>query len=276
MDRDRERQGLSATPRPARVDLRGLEIDALTEQQALDLMFSAMHGSEGGVVLTPNIDHLRRHTSRPDVRAAYATAELVLADGMPLVWASRLQGTPLPERVAGSDLIWSVSATAAREDRSVFLLGGAPGVAPLATQRLKTKYRQLRVAGEHCPPFGFLTNEAQLHEMKLAVSASTPDIVFVGLPSPIAERAIEQLRPLLPHAWFLGLGVSLSFVSGDVPRAPNWTHRIGLEWLWRLLHEPRRLFARYILEGLPFVFGTLFRSLLVRLRSNAHKPAATL
>ncbi len=275
MDRDRERHGLSATPRPARVDLRGLEIDALTEQQALDLMFGALRGGEGGIVLTPNIDHLRRHTSSPDVRAAYAEADLVLADGMPLVWASRLQGTPLPERVAGSDLIWTVSAAAARENKSVFLLGGAPGVAPLASERLQTKYRHLRIAGEHCPPFGFLTNKAQLGEMRLAVTAAAPDIVFVGLPSPVAERAIEQLRPLLPNAWFLGLGVSLSFVSGDVRRAPSWMHRTGLEWLWRLLHEPRRLFARYILEGLPFVLSTLLGALLVRLRADAHKGTVT-
>lgn len=249
-----------------RIALRGLGIDALTEAQAIERLFARLARGRGGVVLTPNLDHLRRHARQPDVRPAYAKADLVLADGMPLVWASRLQRTPLPERVAGSDLIWTVAAHAARQGRSVFLLGGAAGVAPLAAARLVERFPTLRIAGQHCPPLGFLESEAQLARLQREVRAAEPDIVFVGLPSPTAERVIALLRPLLPETWFLGLGVSLSFVSGDVRRAPRWTQHMGLEWLWRLSQEPLRLCRRYLIEGLPFACTLLGGAALTRWR----------
>lgn len=249
-----------------RIALHGLSIDALTERQAVDILFGSLGAGRGGVVLTPNLDHLRRYTRQSTVRPAYARADLVLADGMPLVWASQIQGTPLPERVAGSDLIWTISERAAEASRSVFLLGGAPSVAPIAAERLIERFPKLRIAGHHCPPFGFLDDDVQMHSVREAVHRTRPDIVFVGLPSPTAERVIEQLRPLLPGTWFLGLGVSLSFVSGDVRRAPLWTHRIGLEWLWRLCQEPRRLSRRYLVEGLPFALGLLGSAMFTRWR----------
>jgi N-acetylglucosaminyldiphosphoundecaprenol N-acetyl-beta-D-mannosaminyltransferase len=191
------------------------------------------------------------------VRPAYRKADLVLADGTPLVWASRIQGTPLPERVAGSDLIWTISRRAAELSRSVFLLGGAPGVAPVAAERLVERFPKLRLVGYHCPPFGFLEARSHMRMLSEEVHRASPDVVFVGLPSPTAEQVIQRLQPLLPNAWFLGLGVSLSFVSGDVRRAPVWTQHLGLEWLWRLGQEPQRLARRYLVDGLPFAVSLL-------------------
>jgi N-acetylglucosaminyldiphosphoundecaprenol N-acetyl-beta-D-mannosaminyltransferase len=170
--------------------------------------------------------------------------------------------------VAGSDLIWTIAERAARFGRSIFLLGGAPAVAPLAAARLRERFPGLRIAGHHCPPFGFLQDESQLSRLRSAVLGAAPDIVFVGLPSPTAELVIARLQPLLPSAWFLGLGVSLSFVSGDVRRAPLWTQRAGLEWLWRLSQEPLRLCRRYLLEGLPFAFRLLGGAMLARWRTR--------
>jgi N-acetylglucosaminyldiphosphoundecaprenol N-acetyl-beta-D-mannosaminyltransferase len=239
---------------PDRVPLHGLPIDPLTEDEAMDRLFSRLAGGQGGVVLTPNLDHLQRYAKDPHVRAAYLDADLVLADGMPLVWASRLQGTPLPERVPGSDLIWSISRRAASESTSVFLLGGAPGAAGAAAARLVDVCPGLQVAGVHFPDFGFLERREEVRTMVDVVCRAAPDIIFVGLPSPTAEAAIRVLQPRLPQAWFLGVGVSLSFVAGDVRRAPRWTRRAGLEWLWRLLQEPRRLAHRYLVVGIPFAF----------------------
>jgi N-acetylglucosaminyldiphosphoundecaprenol N-acetyl-beta-D-mannosaminyltransferase len=251
-----------------RIALRGLSIDPLTEQQAAEQLFGELGAGRGGVVLTPNLDHLRRHAKQPAVRPAYRKADLVLADGTPLVWASRVQGTPLPERVPGSDLIWTIAEGAAQRSKSVFLLGGAPEtVAPAAAERLLERFPKLRIAGCHCPPFEFLTDQAQQRTIRDRVHGAGPDIVFVGLPSPIAELVIEQLRPLLPGTWFLGLGASLSFVSGDVRRAPGWTHRIGLEWLWRLRQEPR-LARRYLLDCLPFAFSLMGSAVLRRWYPN--------
>jgi N-acetylglucosaminyldiphosphoundecaprenol N-acetyl-beta-D-mannosaminyltransferase len=250
-----------------RIALRGLGIDPLTEEQAADKLFGDLDAGRGGVVLTPNLDHLRRYVRQPGVRLAYVHADLVLADGAPLVWASRLQGTPLPERVAGSDLIWTVARRAAESGRSVFLLGGSPAaVAPTAARRLIDRFANLRIAGYHCPPFGFLEDKSRMGSVSEEVYRAQPDIVFVGLPSPTAERVIAQLQPMLPGTWFLGLGVSLSFVSGDVRRAPRYLRETGLEWVWRLCQEPRRLARRYMIDGLPFAFVLFASAICTRWR----------
>jgi N-acetylglucosaminyldiphosphoundecaprenol N-acetyl-beta-D-mannosaminyltransferase len=185
------------------------------------------------------------------------------------VWASKLQGTPLPERVPGSDLIWSVSERAASERASVFLLGGSPGVAVEAGRRLASQFPELRIAGSHFPDYGFLKHRGEVERMVHDVTQAQPSVVFVGLPSPVAERTIQLLRPRLPRTWFLGIGVTLSFVAGEVRRAPPWTHKLGLEWLWRLIQEPRRLAGRYLLVDLPFAFRLAASAIHHRYRTGS-------
>jgi N-acetylglucosaminyldiphosphoundecaprenol N-acetyl-beta-D-mannosaminyltransferase len=168
--------------------------------------------------------------------------------------------------VPGSDLVWAVSKRAARERSSVYLLGGAPGVASLAQTRLNETVAGLKIAGTHCPGYGFLERPDEVETMLAEVVDAAPDVVFVGLPSPTAEEAIELLRAKLPGAWFLGVGVSLSFIAGDVRRAPPWMRRTGLEWIWRLIQEPRRLARRYLLDGLPFAARLAVSATAERLR----------
>src|SRR6478672_9425225 len=132
------------------VQLLGVELHAITEQRTVDFVLDELDAGSGGVVVTPNLDHLRRCTRDLSFNALVAEADLVVADGMPLIWASRLQGTPLPMRVAGSDLISSLSREAALKGRSIFLLGGAPGTAEAAAEVLKSANPQLKVVGAYC------------------------------------------------------------------------------------------------------------------------------
>ena len=199
------------------------------------------------------------------MRRHFHSADLVLADGMPLVWASRLQATPLPERVAGSDLIWSLSRRAATRGASVYLVGGNPGSAEAAAGVLRDAAPGLEVAGAHSPPMGFLDDDGERLRTERAVAESDPDIVYVGLPLDKQVELIPRLRERLPHAWFLGLGISFSFVCGEVRRAPDWMRSTGLEWIHRLSQEPQRLTRRYLLEGLPFMLELLSHSLRRRL-----------
>jgi N-acetylglucosaminyldiphosphoundecaprenol N-acetyl-beta-D-mannosaminyltransferase len=234
------------------VRLRGIDLHAITEAGCIQHILHALDQGEGGVVVTPNLDHLRRCLKDIRFGALVAEADLVVADGMPLIWASRLQGTPLPERVAGSDLISSLSAAAAERGRSIFLLGGAPTTAEGAAQVLQQRHPALKIAGTHCPPMGFEEEDTAIEEMIAKLQAAQPDLVYVALGSPKQELLIEQLRRLLPQAWWLGVGNSFSFLCGHVPRAPLWMQKSGLEWVHRLMHEPRRLFKRYVVVGLPF------------------------
>ncbi len=246
--------------------LMGVDVHAVTEVQAIEHIIRELDSHRGGVVVTPNLDHLRRCRTDMNFAAFVSEAELVVADGMPLIWASRVQGTPLPQRVAGSDLILSLSAAAAKAGRKIFLLGGSPGTAEGAAEVLRTRNPGIQIVGTYCPPMGFEQNEAEMARMIGQLTASHAEIVFVALGSPKQEHLIERIRANLPHAWWLGVGVSFSFLTGHVQRAPRLLQRIGLEWVHRLLQEPRRLFKRYVVQGVPFAAAMFFHACSQRWR----------
>jgi N-acetylglucosaminyldiphosphoundecaprenol N-acetyl-beta-D-mannosaminyltransferase len=259
---------LPAPQRPAsagRVALMGVELDALDEQEVVEHILAAEWAGFGGVVLTPNVDLLRQGHSGAAARHLQ-TAEVVVADGMPLLWAARIAGTPLPGRVAGSNLIWSLSAAAGAQGLTVFLLGGNPGSADQAARSLTHAYPDLVIAGTHCPPYGYERDPQALAAIRQALQYAQPDIVFVGLPFPKGSDLVEQLKPHLPSGWFVNVGVSFSFLSGEIRRAPYWAQRIGAEWLWRLASEPKRLSTRYLVHGLPFAARLLAWAVATRLR----------
>ncbi len=253
-------------PRLPEIELRGIRLHAVTERQAIGHILAELDARRGGWVITPNLDHLRRLVQDRNLRDLYGTADLLVADGMTLVWASRIQGTPLPERVTGSNLISSLTAAAGRHGRSIYLMGGDPGTAENAAEVLCRKYPGVCIAGTDCPPFGFEHEPRQLRQCVRKLCDAQPDIIYVGLGSPKQEWFIGQLRGHLPRAWWLGVGISFSFVCGRLRRAPVWMQRTGLEWLHRLAQEPRRLARRYLVQGLPFGTALLVGAAMQRLR----------
>jgi N-acetylglucosaminyldiphosphoundecaprenol N-acetyl-beta-D-mannosaminyltransferase len=250
----------------------GIALDNVDAREALDRIFEDLAHHRGGWATTPNLDIVRRMVTDPQYRDLLAPATLRLADGMPLVWASRLQRTPLKERVAGSDLIWSLSARAAQEGRSVFFLGGNPGAATAAAAKLKSLHPALRVAGVECPPMGFEKDEVYMRSLRQRLAEAEPDICYVALGAPKQDRVIRMLLPDLPATWFLGIGISFSFVTGEVKRAPRWMRAAGLEWTHRMAQEPRRLAKRYLIDGLPFAARLMGSALVARFRGVPESP----
>ncbi len=248
----------------------GLEFSAVSEEETIDYVLDRISDGRGGWICPANLDVVRQWRASAEVRDLVGRASLVVADGMPLVWASEIQGTPLPERVAGSSLVVSLTAAAARAGASIFLLGGNPGSAATAAARLLELSPNLRLAGTMCPPFGFEKGRAGLEPIERALVAAAPDIVYVGLGFPKQERLIARLRDLLPATWFISCGISFSFVAGEVRRAPGVVQRLGLEWLHRLLQEPRRLYRRYLVHGIPFLAHLLWSAVRTRVTSQAH------
>ncbi len=251
---------------PPRVDVGGVTFDVLTQDAAEEFIVGAWRAGRGGWVITANLDHARRAVGEAEYGAMCAEADLVLADGMPLVWASKLQGTPLPERVAGSAMTESLARKAAGADMGLYLLGGTEGTAEAAARVLEQRCPGLRVVGCHCPPFGFEKDPEELAHIRRELDRTRPALVYVALGSPKQERLIRDLRADHPGAWFIGIGISLSFLTGEVARAPRWMQVAGLEWLHRLAQEPKRLFQRYVIDGLPHAGRLLGGALARRVR----------
>jgi N-acetylglucosaminyldiphosphoundecaprenol N-acetyl-beta-D-mannosaminyltransferase len=251
-----------------RTRLAGLDFDGLTEAQTVGHIIGASLRDEGGWVATPNVDICRQVRHDPALRHLVGTASLVVPDGMPLVWAARLRGHPLPERVAGGSLIFSLSEAAARQGLSIYLLGGAPGVPERAGEELSRRYPGLRVVGADSPPLGFDTDPRAIADVRDWVAAARPDIVYVGLGFPKQERLIARLAPACPRAWFVGCGAAIPYAAKALPRPPAWMRRAGLAWLFRLFNEPRRLFRRYLVHDLPFAIRLLTSAVAGRFSSR--------
>ena len=253
---------------PRGVRLLGLEFAAVSEAQTIERVLDGVEDGRGGWVCPANLDVLRQWRGSEEVRELLSHADLVVADGMPLIWAGGLQGSPLPQRVAGSTLTLTLAAAAADAGASVFLLGGNPGTAEAAARELVERNPRLRVAGTLSPPFGFEKSRAWQERIERALLEAAPDIVYVGLGFPKQERLIVALRRALPATWFVSCGVSFSFIAGEITRAPAIVQRLGLEWVHRLAQEPRRLFRRYLVLGVPFFAELLLSVLLVRMRAR--------
>lgn len=248
------------------VVLRGATLHAISENQCIGLMLEGLEQRRGGSVVTMNLDHLRRFVNETGYAAQCRNASIVTADGMPLIWASRLQRTPLPERVTGSSMIWSLTAAAAKREKSIFLIGGEPGAAQQTAETLSIRYPGIRIAGVFSEVIDLKQGGEALKRLAQQLASTAPDIVYVGLGSPKQEEVIDRLRDTLPHAWFMGVGIAFSFVAGKIRRAPLWMQRSGLEWLHRLLQEPARLGRRYLAAGLPFAATLLYSSALLGFR----------
>ena len=243
----------AAPPLPDPIDVAGVPLHPVDFAQTVSILMALARGAKHAYAVTANVDHVVRVSRCPELRCLYTEADLTVADGMPLVWASRLLRTPLPERVAGSDLFPVLCERAAEEGLSVFLLGGAPGSADKASAILRQRHPKLAVAGVCCPDFGFEYDVAQSAAVLDQVSRARPDILFVGLGSPKQEKWIAQNRVAAGAKLSIGVGISFSFLAGDVTRAPVWMQRVGLEWAHRLWQEPRRLWKRYIVEDSAFI-----------------------
>lgn len=198
-------------------------------------------------VVTPNLDHAVLLQTHEGLRAAYSEASLIIADGMPMIWANRLIGGPLRERVAGSDLIPKLfSSASAGRPFSVFLLGAAPGVAERAAHNIHERYPFVKVVGTYSPDLGFERNPEECEKIVAAVNASEPDVLVVGFGAPKQELWTHAYAPKLNAKVAICSGATIDFMAGHRRRAPRWMQKTGSEWVYRSLTEPRRLLPRYL------------------------------
>jgi N-acetylglucosaminyldiphosphoundecaprenol N-acetyl-beta-D-mannosaminyltransferase len=219
-------------------------------------------------IVTVNTDFVRLADRNPAYRSLLNGADLAVADGMPLVWLSRLAGNPLSERVAGIELVDSCCRLAAREGIPLFLLGAGPGVAPAAAHALTARHPGLRVVGTFTPAFGPATAEGDA-EMVAKIREAGRCVLLVAFGAPRQDLFIRSHLQQLDVPIAMGVGCALDIFSGAVRRAPAWMQASGLEWLWRMAQEPRRLWRRYLLQDVPFLFRLGARTLRARAAVSA-------
>ena len=243
---------------PDRVRLFGVEIDPIGMREAVARLQEWIHEPQSlcRFVVTPNVDHVVMLHYSEQLRNAYAAADMVTADGMPVVVASRWLGRPLPERVTGADLVPALFAAAdSTRPLRVFLLGAALGVADRAARRIESRWPSVNVVGTCSPPLGFEKDPEENCRILAQIAAVHPDVVVIGLGAPKQEYWVHAHRDRLSAKVALCVGATIDFLAGEKPRAPAWMGRIGIEWMHRLLSEPRRLFKRYARDA--FVFPQL-------------------
>ncbi len=235
------------------IQLFGIHISRLTMRETVDrvLGWCAEPRAAGcRYIVTPNVDHAVMLQHRSDLRKAYSDAALVLADGAPLVVASRWLGKPLPERVAGSDLVPQLFA--AGRTLRVYLLGAAPGVASIAADRIQEKWGHVEVVGTYSPPLGFEDDFAENERILAAVAAAGPDLLIVGFGAPKQELWVHRYYCRLETKVAVCAGATIDFLADHRRRSPVWMRHAGLEWLHRLASEPGRLAGRYARDAREF------------------------
>lgn len=252
-----------------------VEFDRVTMRETVSrIVAMARRHDRARYVCTGNLDHLVIMSKDDAFRAAYDEADLVVADGAPIVWLSKIAGdVALPERVAGSDLFWELTKASSETGIRLFFLGGMPGAAAKAAAVAEKRYPGANVCGTYCPPFATFSTEEEQARIRHVVRAARPDVLLVAFGAPKQEKWIAANKDRLGVPVSIGVGGSFEMASGILRRAPAWVQHAGLEWLYRFAQQPRRLFERYFINDMPYLFAATLRTAVARLRGPARLPA---
>lgn len=246
-----------------RVNILGVGISPLTSAQALATIEGWIAQGERQYVCVSGIHGVMESQRDERLRAIHNAAGMVTPDGMPLVWLSRMKGFKYVERVYGPDLLLACCQRSVTAGYRHFFYGGALGVPEQLTERLQTRFPGLHVVGGYSPPFRALS-AAEDADVVRRINAARPDVVWVGLSTPKQEWWMSEHRDRLTAPVFIGVGAAFDFHAGLKRQAPRWMQRSGLEWLFRLWTEPRRLWRRYLRNNPLFLWHIALQGLGVR------------
>lgn len=237
-----------------RVKIFDLHFCAVRLRKAAVLVLDAIQSGRKVLIVTPNVDIIENLERDSATKKIFQRADFVFADGQPLVWLSRMfpRTQRLPERVAGADLLPLLCELAASRGLSVAFMGGRPGAADQASRSMCSRFTNLIVAGTYCPPYGFEHDAAETSRALSFIANARPDILFWGVGMPKQEKWAAEYWELIEASAIVCCGAAIEFAAGIVPRAPLQMQKLGLEWFWRLLKEPRRLWKRYLIRDLKF------------------------
>src|SRR5438105_11639172 len=241
------------------IEILGAFVDRVTLDEAVQRTYEFLTSGLSHQIVTVNVDFVRLAQENREFMEIINRSDLAIADGMPLVWASGWVGDRLPERVTGVELVERCCAVAAEEGYRVFLLGGEDGVAQAAAQVLTGRHPGLQIAGAYSPPIGPFSDEEE-RKMVNMIKQARPHLLFVAFGAPKQDTWIAKHRDELAVPVAIGVGGVFNFLTGRLKRAPMWMQQHGLEWLYRVVQEPRRLWRRYFVMDLPVISRMAFEA----------------
>ena len=236
-----------------KVNILGVQISSISNDDLLSAFTQhILHKQKKQVCITP-VNSVLAAVKSQQVKTIYNNVDYVLCDGMPIKWAASFLNTPIVERITGLDLLPNLVELCAKNNFSIFLLGASPGVGDKLKQVILTKYPHARVAGVYVPPFMTTFTTDENNKMISAVNAAAPDVLLVSLTAPKQDIWIANNKEALNATLMVGIGGAVEVMAGLAKRAPKWAQKAGLEWLYRFIQEPKRLFRRYFIEAPLFI-----------------------
>jgi N-acetylglucosaminyldiphosphoundecaprenol N-acetyl-beta-D-mannosaminyltransferase len=239
-----------------RVDILGTAFDPVSMDGTLLAISDAIRRREALWIITGNVHYVMKARRDVAFAALLPKAHLIVPDGVPILWAAKLFKTPLAGRVNGTDLVWRCAQLSSETGARVVLIGSTPQVLGGAANMLKQRYPNATIVSVATP---FVSSVDALADTAHQVAAAGCDVLLTGLPTGLQEAWIERYHALTTAPVVIGVGSAFDIISGRVARAPRWMQRVGLEWLWRMSREPRRLWRRYLVEDVGF-FHSMIRA----------------
>lgn len=250
------------------VEVLGMRISDLSMEEVLSVIDELIRGNKPSSIFTANAQHVRLFHADPEFAEAYNAATLVTADGFPIIWASKILGHPIKNKVCGSDLTEKLCSLSAEREYRIYFLGAAKGIAEKAKVRSEKLYPGVKIVGVYSPTRAQILDEEKSKEIIAKINSSGANILFVAFGAPIQEKWLYKYRAILKISLSMGAGGSLDYLAGVMRRPPLWVRKINMEWFARIVQNPRRYFLRYARDflGLCYVFLHMLKSLKLKNR----------
>lgn len=228
-------------------------INNLTMPETIDKIEKMISSKNKSYVVAVNVDVIMKIENDPYLKEIVDNADMVLVDGKPLVWISKMYGRPLKAKISGSDLVPLLCDVAAQKGYSIFIIGGKDGIAEQAQKRLESKLPNIKIVGTYAPPMGFEKDEEELNKINSMISKAKPDLLIACFGCPKQEKWIYENINKYDAKVSICAGATVDFLAGNVKRAPRWMSEHGLEWFYRFLQEPKRMFKRYFVDDVKIL-----------------------
>ena len=228
-------------------------VSNITMNEALDNIEKMIKSKKKSYVVAVNVDVIMKIEQDEELKKITDEADMVLTDGNPLIWISKLKKTPIKEKISGSDLVPKLCELSDRKGYTIFILGGKDGIAKQAKEKLESQYKNIKIVGVYSPKFGFEKDKKELTKINSMINKKKPDLLFVCLGCPKQEKWIYNHISEYDAKVSICAGATVDFLAGNMKRAPKWMSNCGLEWFYRFLQEPKRLFKRYFIDDIKIL-----------------------